>query len=113
MLPAKNRISPGSKSRENTYVNEIEVYRVRGARGGEGYGRGGGEQRVHQIEEYEEVGGGGRIRVEAMDTVARKGGERRGEVGLFSMVSKPRSNCAYRSVLLSRQRSHCPLPLLR
>lgn len=33
------------------------------------------------------------------------------EVGLFSMVSYLRSNCAYRSVLLSRQRSHCPLPL--
>lgn len=58
-------------------MNEIEVYRVRGARGGEGYGRGGGGQRVHQIEEYEEVGGGGRIRVEAMDTWREREG--RGE----------------------------------
>lgn len=31
---AKNRISPGSKTRENTYVNEIEVYRVRRPAGG-------------------------------------------------------------------------------
>lgn len=58
-------------------------------------------------------GDGGRIRVEAMDTVAGREEEEEEEVGLFSMVSKPRSNCAYRSVLLSRQRSHCPLPLLR
>lgn len=80
---------------------------------------------MHQIEEYEEVGReGGREEFgwrqwtrwrEREKGGGRRGEEerRRGEVGLFSMVSKPRSNCAYRSVLLSRQRSHCPLPLLR
>lgn len=30
----------------------------------------------------------------------------------FQWCRSPRSNCAYRSVLLSRQRSQCPLPLL-
>ena len=44
-----------------------------------------------------------------MDT--REKGKERKRLACFQWCRSLRSNCAYRSVLLSRQRSQCPLPL--
>lgn len=42
----------------------------------------------------------------------REKGKERKRLACFQWCRSLRSNCAYRSVLLSRQRSQCPLPLL-